>query len=250
MSSLFTLPDPRLPFLANLLQGCCLHWLSPLTASYSLTHCLRIISPNPLDSLIQWAFLCIYSNPWISNLPYSWISSYLLGHPLVSLFSLHPSNLSPFKKKKKTTSEHFICYLDNQWLSLDKWSNQTLGFSGRLGIFPDWRGTWSVPPPFSASLSDRIYLENRNQVLLEQAGPCLPTWGRRVKVVLPRTRVQRGLPKRLLPFPGISFNLGSGMIASEEWFIVEAVRTLLMVPSCIPPDFMTTAWVHPVSEVP
>lgn len=77
-----------------------------------------------------------------------------------------------------------------------------MGFAGRLGIFPDRRGTWSVPSPF------RIYLENRNQVLLEQAGPSLSAWGRSVKMVLPRTRVQRGLPKRRLPFPGISFNLG------------------------------------------
>lgn len=67
-----------------------------------------------------------------------------------------------------------------------------------------------MPLPFSASLSNRIYLENRNQVLLEQAWPCLSAWGRRVRVVLPRTRVKKGLLKRHLPFLGVSFNLGCG----------------------------------------
>lgn len=98
MPSLVTLPDPRLSFLANL-QGCYLHWLSPLIASYSLAHHLtqppRQSNPAGISLSLVPEFLISHTlgfppTPWATL----WFHS----------FHCHPSNLSPFKKTLQSIS--------------------------------------------------------------------------------------------------------------------------------------------------
>lgn len=82
--------------------------------------------------------------------------------------------------------------------------------------------SWPVPPPSSASLSDRICVESRSRVLLERTAPCLRlgkgggwcVWDRSSK-----------WPPRGDPCPSqvLPSTQGAGMTASGEWFSVEAV---------------------------
>lgn len=68
-------------------------------------------------------------------------------------------------------------------------------------------------------------------------------------VVLPGTRVLRGLPRRLLPISGALFYLGCWNDSLRRVVFFKC-RENLMVPRSTPPDLMTTTGVHLGSDIP
>lgn len=68
-------------------------------------------------------------------------------------------------------------------------------------------------------------------------------------VVLPGTRVLRGLPRRLLPISGALFYLGCWNDSLRRAVFFKG-RENLMVPRSTPPDLMTTTGVHLGSDIP